>query len=199
MQSKPGLRMSSTVAALSSGLFRRYTEKMEPTLTLQSTFEDPSRGSKATQNGPRLLLSVMMIGCSSSSETSRQHTPHCFMQSTQIVFAMMSSFFTSSPVAFCTSARPYRSHVPAFLMAFAQTLQACCTAFISSASCWSPVVSSTMNCVRVKESMRFVSILPKPTGSGACISEVPAITLTWGAAAHNGRGAWTPPMARARG
>ena len=53
---------------------RSYTAKMVPVLTLQSMFEEPSRGSNATQKRPACSLGTM-IGSSFSSDTSTAHEP----------------------------------------------------------------------------------------------------------------------------
>jgi len=76
-----------------------------PVDTLQSIFDEPSSGSKATQYLPA-NLSGTMIGSSSSSETSTAQTHELVSAFTMISLDSTSSFFTSSPEALADPARP---------------------------------------------------------------------------------------------
>merc|ERR1719502_1280204 len=71
--SLPVRRMSSTVPQGVEEV-RSYTAKIVPVLTLQSMFDEPSRGSNATQKRPALSWSTMM-GSSFSSLTRTEHAP----------------------------------------------------------------------------------------------------------------------------
>mmetsp|Transcript_101981 Transcript_101981/g.311928 ORF Transcript_101981/g.311928 Transcript_101981/m.311928 type:complete len:207 (+) Transcript_101981:590-1210(+) len=155
MMSVPGRRMSAVVQSWLSGDVRRYTEKMVPTETLQSMFEEPSSGSNATQNGPRLASSLITMGSSCSSLTRRPQTPERERHSTQMSSAMRSNFFTSSPVEFSVPASPYSPAGPARSIALVTTLQACWIAFASMASSLSPFVEVMMYWVKVIEFTRL--------------------------------------------
>ena len=78
-----------------------------PVDTLQSMFEDPSRGSKAMQNLPALSASTILAS-SSSSDTRIAQTWELYRAFIMISFERMSSFFWSSPVALVAPTCPYR-------------------------------------------------------------------------------------------
>jgi hypothetical protein len=75
--------------------FFSQTEKMVPVETLQSIFEEPSNGSKATQNFPESSGGTM-IPSSFSSDTRTAHTFELNNALTNISFERTSSFFWSS-------------------------------------------------------------------------------------------------------
>jgi len=131
--SLPVRRMSSTQP---TGPFdtRSYTAKMVPVDTLQSMFEEPSSGSKATQKRPA-SSSGTMIGSSFSSDTSTAHEPDLTSALMKMSLESTSSFFWSSPVEFTSPARPNRLAMPALAHAREVALHA-------SASCAMSTVSS---------------------------------------------------------
>ena len=96
---------------------------MVPVETLQSMFDDPSSGSKHTQNRPA-SFSGTMIGSSFSSLTKTQHEPLFSRAFTKMSFDRTSSFFWSSPLEFWSPAMPNKFAMPAFAQALDVALQA---------------------------------------------------------------------------
>eukprot|EP00965_Chrysotila_dentata_P162677 5371693-Pleurochrysis_carterae.AAC.1 len=86
--SLPVRRMSSTTGG--PGELFSYTAKMVPVETLQSMFELPSSGSKATQKRPSFSGGTMM-GSSFSSLTSTAHAPELISAEMKMSFESTSS------------------------------------------------------------------------------------------------------------
>ena len=128
------VRMMSASVASPSFDTRSYTAKIVPVDTLQSMFDEPSSGSKATQKRPA-FSSGTMIASSSSSLTSTAHAPECFSALTKMSFESTSSFFWSSPLEFWSPAIPKRLAIPAFAHARDVALHASPSCAISTVSC----------------------------------------------------------------
>merc|ERR1719390_73718 len=130
------VRMMSASVASPSFDTRSYTAKIVPVDTLQSMFDEPSSGSKATQKRPA-SFSGTMIGSSFSSETNTQHEPLFSRAFTKMSFDRTSSFFWSSPLEFWSPAMPNKFAMPAFAHARDVALQANAIWDIKTVSSWS--------------------------------------------------------------
>merc|ERR1719247_3471478 len=132
--SLPVRRMSSVVPM--PGVVFSYTAKIVPVLTLQSMFDEPSSGSKATQKRPA-FSSGTMIGSSFSSLTSTAHAPELTNAEMKMSLDGTSSFFWSSPLEFWSPAMPNRLAIPALAHARDVALHArpsCAIRMVSSMS-----------------------------------------------------------------
>mmetsp|Transcript_7678 Transcript_7678/g.18731 ORF Transcript_7678/g.18731 Transcript_7678/m.18731 type:complete len:266 (+) Transcript_7678:672-1469(+) len=163
IRSVPGRRMSSGLGGLK--FFFSKMLKMVPVETLQSMLEDPSRGSKATQNFAWFPATGQRIGSGSSSDTSTAHTPLFFNALTTNMLERRSSFFTESPDLFFVPAIPRSPEIPALRTARAMFLHAISIAVMRRARSLS-LVLSMMNEDSVSRSASTIFSVDMVEGSG---------------------------------
>jgi hypothetical protein len=102
----PGCRKSSSVGSRTpSGA--RSTEKIVPTVTLTSRFDEPSSGSNASRYRPRGYMPGIAYGPSSSSDTMPASWPPHSQLRSMMSFAMASSFCCASPCTFVVPSAPF--------------------------------------------------------------------------------------------